>query len=166
MEKQKEKRGKKKEQVKKREKERKRKRERTPLSSFFSYLFSLFPQALGEAIRRGNRGIAACRFFFSFPPPLCSSFLIISFSPLPSPLSSFRRFDDQLAILDNSVEHTSHLLFHPFDDVLITCNIFDQIQAWSWREGVRTACFSNNNSPNSHLTGFLFLSCYCLLFWS
>jgi regulator-associated protein of mTOR len=70
--------------------------------------------------------------------------------------TGYRRMDDQIAILDNNIEHTSHLAFHPFDDVLITCNLFDQVGVWSWKEGVsgvRTAFFSNNNAPGSLLTG-------------
>ena len=85
-------------------------------------------EALGEAIRLGTRGVAACR-----------------------------RFEDQLAIIDNSSEHTSHLLFHPFDDILVTCDL-DQVQVWSWREGVRIAQFGNGNLPGSHLSGILFIN--------
>ena len=85
-------------------------------------------EALGEAIRMGGRGVSSCR-----------------------------KFEDQLAIIDNSSEHTSHLLFHPFDDILVTCDL-DQIQVWSWREGVRMAMFGNGNSPGSHLSGILLIN--------
>ena len=85
-------------------------------------------EALGEAIRMGGRGVTSCR-----------------------------KFEDQLAIIDNSSEHTSHLLFHPFDDILVTCDL-DQIQVWSWREGVRMATFGNGNSPGSHLSGILLIN--------
>mmetsp|Transcript_24423 Transcript_24423/g.33532 ORF Transcript_24423/g.33532 Transcript_24423/m.33532 type:complete len:1323 (+) Transcript_24423:115-4083(+) len=84
---------------------------------------------LSEAIRMANRGSACCR-----------------------------RFEDQIAILDNSLEHTSHLLFHPFDEVLIACNLFDQIQVWSWKESIRTACFSNGNVQGTHLTNILLIN--------
>jgi regulatory associated protein of mTOR len=83
-------------------------------------------EVMNEATRLASRGSAACR-----------------------------RMDDQMAILDNNFEHTSQLIFHPYEDVLITANLNDQIGVWSLKEGVsgvRSALLSNGNMSGTTVT--------------
>ena len=84
---------------------------------------------LSEAIRMGNRGT-----------------------------SCFRRFGEQIASLDNLAENVSSLLFHPYDDILLICDMSDQIQVWSWREKIRVAYFGNCSSHGCLLSGILLIN--------
>ena len=66
--------------------------------------------------------------------------------------SAVRRMDDQVAILDNEMEFTTKVLFHPFENSLIVSNMHDHIGVWFWKEGVRSCLFSNCNPLGTLVT--------------
>eukprot|EP01119_Soliformovum_irregulare_P024456 TRINITY_DN876_c0_g1_i1.p1 TRINITY_DN876_c0_g1~~TRINITY_DN876_c0_g1_i1.p1 ORF type:complete len:1236 (+),score=415.18 TRINITY_DN876_c0_g1_i1:59-3766(+) len=60
------------------------------------------------------------------------------------------RFDEQVALIENSPEATSSIIFHPFEPTLIIADDKDGINVWDYETNQRVSQFRNRSTENAN----------------
>eukprot|EP00742_Colponemidia_sp_Colp-10_P007526 GILJ01008112.1.p1 GENE.GILJ01008112.1~~GILJ01008112.1.p1 ORF type:complete len:1472 (-),score=223.61 GILJ01008112.1:233-4648(-) len=69
-----------------------------------------------------------------------------------------KKFEDQIAILDNDTNVISLLMFHPFEPLLFVADEADGISVWNWEEGEKINTFGTRVESGSQITSMTLLN--------